>query len=321
MGLLSSLFGEKKTDENLSSEEKQNQKNFDILKYDGIRARNMGKLDYAVRCFEEAAALNDEPETLSLLAGTYLQTNRIDDARITLDRLAAQTPSDVKVLLSLANVCFMQEDYEAMNNACQKALALDDKNAQAYFLTARAERGLKNYLNAIVMLTKAIAQDESFTQAYLLRAEILWEMRQANEALDDLNHILPLKPDDEEALLLKGKIEAALGHIGEAHTCFDKIMQINPFNEQAYLLKGEMLCEEKKLKEAEELYTEAIDLMPDKASFYQERGRARLLNGDKKGATDDMKKAIEIAPEKEELISGNFSNMEKNGPENQTTEN
>lgn len=314
MGLLSALFGEKKPDDKQQSpQEKQNQRNFDILKYDGIRARNMGKLPYAIKCFEEAVALNDEPETLGLLASAYLQAGRTDDARITLDRLTEKEPADIHALLSLASVCYMQEDYEGMDTACQKAIALDEQNPQAYFLAAKAARGVKNDLNTIVMLTKAIAADETFAQAYQLRAEVLWDMRQPNEALDDLNRILSQNPDDEEALLLKGKIEAVAGHTEEAAGCFDKVMEMNPFNETAYLLKGGMLCKEKKLEEAESLYTEAIDLMPDKAAFYQERGRVRLLNGNKEGAADDMKKAIEIAPEKEELISGNFSNFGKNG--------
>ena len=61
MGLLSSLFGKSKSDAN--EQEKQDKKNFDILKYDGIRARNMGKLPYAIKCFEEAVALQEEKET------------------------------------------------------------------------------------------------------------------------------------------------------------------------------------------------------------------------------------------------------------------
>ena len=48
----------------------------------------MGKLHYAIKCFEEAVAINDELETLSLLATAYTQANRLDDARITLDRMA-----------------------------------------------------------------------------------------------------------------------------------------------------------------------------------------------------------------------------------------
>ena len=43
MGIFSSIFGgSKKTEE---------EKNFDILKYDGIRAMRIGKLTYALKCF------------------------------------------------------------------------------------------------------------------------------------------------------------------------------------------------------------------------------------------------------------------------------
>lgn len=311
MGLLSTLFRNRKPEEEMNPEKKQNLKNFDILKYDGIRARNMGRLTYAIKCFEEAVSLNDEPETLGLLASAYLQADRTEDARTTLLRLTEKNPSDINALLSLANVCYMQEDYKGMDEACQKVITSDNRNIQALFLAAKAARGTGNSLNAIVMLTKAISVNESFTQAFQLRAEILWEMRQANEAMEDIGHILSSDPDYEDALLLKGKIEAALGHTDEACSCFDKLMENNPFNETAYLMKGRMLGELKKLPEAEKLYTEAIELMPDKAVFYQERGRIRLLNGNKNGAIDDMKKAMEIEPEKEEQISGSFSNLGK----------
>lgn len=133
----------RKSKSDANEQEKQDKKNFDILKYDGIRARNMGKLPYAIKCFEEAVALQEEKETLGLLASAYLQANRTEDARITLDRLIAQDETNVQALLSLASVCYIQEDYEGMDKACQKAIALDEKNAQAYYLAARAARGLK----------------------------------------------------------------------------------------------------------------------------------------------------------------------------------
>lgn len=313
MGLLSALFGDKKPEKETNPEEKEKQKKFDILKYDGIRARNMGKLPYSIKCFEEAVALNDEPETLELLANAYLRAGRTEDARATFVRLTEKEASNINALLSLASVCYMLEDYKGTDEACRKAIALDGKNVQAYFLAAKAAKGTGNSIDAIVMLTKAIALDESFMQAFQFRAEILWEMRQAKEATEDLDHILSSAPTDEDALLLKGKIEAALGHTDEACSCFDKVMEANPFNETAYLMKGGMLGEIKRLAEAETLYTEAIDLMPGRAVFYQERGRIRLLEGNETGAIDDMKKAIEIEPEKEGQISGSFSNFGKNG--------
>lgn len=87
-GIIIIFIRKSKSDAN--EQEKQDKKNFDILKYDGIRARNMGKLPYAIKCFEEAVALQEEKETLGLLASAYLQANRTEDARITLDRLIAK---------------------------------------------------------------------------------------------------------------------------------------------------------------------------------------------------------------------------------------
>ena len=52
MGIFSSLFGgSKKTEE---------EKNFDILKYDGFRAMRIGNLTYALKCFEEATAIQED---------------------------------------------------------------------------------------------------------------------------------------------------------------------------------------------------------------------------------------------------------------------
>ena len=48
MGLFKSLFGGNNTPE--TEKEKNDKKNFEILKYDGIRAQRKGKLTYANKC-------------------------------------------------------------------------------------------------------------------------------------------------------------------------------------------------------------------------------------------------------------------------------
>ena len=120
MGLLSSLFGGEKKKEN----NQQENKNFDILKYDGIRARNIRQLPYAIKCFEEAIALKEDAETMELLAASYIQTGKTDEARVIYNRLTEIEPENTKTLLSLAGVCFIQEDYPAMNESCEKAISL-----------------------------------------------------------------------------------------------------------------------------------------------------------------------------------------------------
>ena len=305
MGIFSSLFGgNKKTEDN-------KEKNFDILKYDGIRAMRIGKLTYAIKCLEEATAFQEDLETMQHLVNIYKRVNQMDDARRLMNRMTELAPDQPLVFQSLASLCYMQEDYAGMNEACQKALALDDQNANHYFLSAKAAVGLKNGIQAIAMLTKAIMLNETFTEAYQMRAEILWAMRQAKDASEDIEKLLEMNPEDENALLLKGEILAVGGEEEQAMGLIDQVLALNPFCEKAYLLKGNYFLAQKEFDKAIEVYNEALEINPNFAQAYHERGRVKLAKGDKAGSMEDMKKAIELAPENGANITGEYNNYEQ----------
>ncbi len=303
MGIFSSLFGgNKKTEE---------EKNFDILKYDGIRAMRIGKLTYALKCFEEATALKEDLETMNHQANTYIRVNRMDDARRLMERMTEIAPDQPLVFQSLASLCYMQEDYKAMNDACQKALVLNDQDPGTYFLSAKAAVGLSNGIQAIAMLTKAIMLNEEFAEAYQMRAEILWAMRQPKDANEDIEKLLAINPEDESALLLKGEILAVSGEEEQALQLMNQVLELNPFNEKAYLLKGSYYLLKKEFDKAIAVYDEALEINPNFAQAYHERGRVKLEKGDKQGSMEDMKRAIELAPENGANISGEYNNYEQ----------
>ncbi len=305
MGIFSSLFGgNKKTEDN-------KEENFDILKYDGIRAMRIGKLTYAIKCLEETTAIQEDLETMQHLVNVYIRVNQMDDARRLMNRMTELAPDQPLVFQSLASLCYMQEDYAGMNEACQKALALDDQNANHYFLSAKAAVGLKNGIQAIAMLTKAIMLNETFTEAYQMRAEILWAMRQAKDASEDIEKLLEMNPEDENALLLKGEILAVGGEEEQAMGLIDQVLALNPFCEKAYLLKGNYFLAQKEFDKAIEVYNEALEINPNFAQAYHERGRVKLAKGDKAGSMEDMKKAIELAPENGANITGEYNNYEQ----------
>ena len=56
MGFFKSFFSGKPANPE-EEKQKNNQKNFEIFKYDGMRAQRMGRADYAIKCFTEALAL------------------------------------------------------------------------------------------------------------------------------------------------------------------------------------------------------------------------------------------------------------------------
>ena len=305
MGIFSSLFGGNKTPE------ENKEKNFDILKYDGIRAMRIGKLVYALKCFEEATAIKEDLETMQHQANTYIRMNRMDDARQLMVRMTELAPNQPLVFQSLASLCYMQEDYPAMNEACQKALALNDQDPSTYFLSAKAAVGLNNGIQAIAMLTKAIMLNEEFVEAYQMRAEILWTMRQAKDANEDIEKLLSMNPEDENALLLKAEIMAVSGAEEQALEVIDQVLALNPFCEKAYLLKGSYFLVKQAFDKAIAVYDEAIEMNANFAQAYHERGRVKLAMGDKKGSMEDMKRAIELAPENGANISGEYNNYEQ----------
>lgn len=298
-----------------SEKKKNNQKRFEIFKYDGLRAQRMGRPDYAVKCFTEALAIEEEFETMGYLSQIYIHMGETEKARELLEKMTVMEPHIASTFLTLANVCFLQEDYQAMEEAAGKAISLEEGNAVAHYLLGKARKGQNDELMTIAHLTKAITLQEDFIEARLMRAEALLYMKQYKETMEDIDAVLAQNAEEETAVLLRGKVKEATGQEEEAEADYKVVTEINPFNEQAFLYLGQLFINQKKLAEAIELFDEAIELNPNFAEAYKERGRAKLLNGDKEGSVEDMKKSLELNPKDEANLNGEFKNL---GPKPET---
>ena len=69
-----------KSDTPESEKQKNDRKRFEIFKYDGLRAQRMGRPDYAVKCFTEALAIEEDFETLGYLSQLYVQLGETANA-------------------------------------------------------------------------------------------------------------------------------------------------------------------------------------------------------------------------------------------------
>ena len=222
MGFFKSFFSGK-SDSPANEKQKNEQKNFEIFKYDGMRAQRMGRTDYAIKCFTEALAIQEDFETMGYLAQVYTQTNELDEAHKLLERMTEIEPEHTSTYLSLANVCYMQEDYPAMAGAAKKAIEIEEGNAMAHYLLGKADNGQGDGIMCIAHLTKAIVLKDDFIEARLLRAEALVQMQQYKEAMEDIDTILAQDPEDESAILLRGKIEEATGNKEKAESSYQKV--------------------------------------------------------------------------------------------------
>lgn len=309
MGFFSNLFGNSK--ESAETQEQQKEKNFDILKFDGLKAQKMGKIPYSVRCFTEALALKEDFSTRLYLAQSYIIQQEYALALEQLHKMSELQPDNVDTYLIMAKVADQQQDWSTLNEACQKAAQVDGNRADIHYYFGKACYGLKDELSAIAMLTKALALDENLQAAYLLRCEVLTHMRQYKEAEKDIDHLLVTEPENESYLLHKADLRARQGDAAQAIELYKQLTVLNPFLDEAYLAGSELLISSGQPEQALTLLNEAIDINPDFAAAYKARGNVKQLTGDKAGAVEDLKKALELAPQEGEEVSGNFSNVEQ----------
>ena len=163
-----SLFSSSKAATPEEEKSKNDQKNFDILKYDGVRAQKIGQVAYAIKCFTEALKLQEDFETMTYLVAAYTTANKAEEALEVLNRMVELEPDHINTLLTRVNVLFMLDKDADVIVDCRHILELEETNHLAWFLMGKAKRTTSDPLGAIADLTKAIALKEDFTDAYLM---------------------------------------------------------------------------------------------------------------------------------------------------------
>lgn len=272
MGFLKKLFGG--SDQPSDNLKKGNDnKQFDTLKYDGVRALRQGQSAFAVQCFTHALQLQNDLECRDYLSQAYVHTDQLPLAAEQLQLLTEAQPDNISIFIRLAEVYFMAENYDNMATTCIRAMELDKENIGVLFAYARACNGQGNAIQAIALLTKAIALKDDFADARLMRGDLLLKMGDANGADEDAKMLQEQCPDNEDVLLLVARILEAKGQHNEAIEAYGRVLDVNPF------------C----------------------LAAFKERGAIRMATGDSKGAGEDMKQVLELDPNTASNVSGEYS--------------
>lgn len=306
MGFFKRLFGGKT--ETPAEKENKTEKNFDVLKFDGVRALRQGQFAYAIECLNAALQLkgagaesevsgNEESQEV-LEVRDYLSQALIHNGELLLayeqlQKLSEAQPDNKQIFVRMAEVAYMMEDYGAMANACEKGMLIDREDAHLLYLYSRACLGQGDVINTIAMLTRSIMlaekkeeaqaegdqqqnQEQAFAQqaqSRLLRGETLLKMGDLKGADEDAVWLLErLNQPSEEVLLLKARILHAEGKADDAILYYNKVVETNPFS----------------------------------AVAFKERGAIYLEKGDKENAEKDMQSFLEVNPKEAEAVNGEF---------------
>ncbi|WP_028897764.1 lipopolysaccharide assembly protein LapB [Prevotella sp. HUN102] len=262
MNFFQKLFGgkeENKEETKAASEAKD----FEVLKYDGVRAMKSGENDYALRCFKHALELQEDYEIRDYLSIVYARTGQLSEAYEQLLKLSEVQPDNQQIFIRMANIAYMMEDYGIMSNACEKALLIDKENPEVSYLYAQATKGQGDDVNTVAMATKAISLNDSYGDAYLLRGETLLRMQQLEEADADAQWLLEHTEDNEDVLLLKARIERARNNAPLALEYFSKVIDASPFSIAAFRERGLLYEETGETDKAKEDLEKADELQRD----------------------------------------------------------
>ncbi len=305
-----SATGQENSSESLSSEEHEQQYNFETLRDDGLRSLNAGQPTLAVKYLEEALKYRDDDETWGHLADAYIRCGQGETALPILDKLIDKHKDQPKLYVAAAQAAEQARDWDKMEDYAHQALRLEETNDVVRFLLARAQYHLHDYISAIATLTQLLGNDEGYVPVRQLRAQTLYEMNQYHEAEKDIQYMLDHETGTEDCYLLKAKLCLSQGRQQEALEACLQILAINPFHREAPLMAAQIYMQTNRLDKALELLNETLEMMPDLAEGYKLRGRVKHLLHDEAGAIEDLKRSVELAPEQQQNLTGTFCNIQ-----------
>lgn len=262
MGFFKTLFtGKEATTEEKEAEQQRN--DFDMFKYDGIQALSIGKVDFAIACFEHALEIQDDAEVRHNYVNALMRNEDFDEAICQLEHLCQMQPENENVSVALAELYFQQERYDEAADTCKKAIETWTELPAPHYIMAKVEHAMGKLFEAVAQSTLAICKQNDYEEARMLRAKLLIDMGQTSEATEDIEHLLSLNADNDEALMLKACCKEMQGKTDEAKELYHKVIDINPFMPQAYINLAGILRAEGNDKEAAEMAAEGLRLSPE----------------------------------------------------------
>jgi tetratricopeptide (TPR) repeat protein len=261
-----SIFSSTPEDTPEEAAQKAAMKNFDIFKYDGVRAMRIGQMQYAIKCFIEALKIREDREVEMQLLQAYVSLHKLEEAWEVADRMVTAEPEEYSWRLSRATLASRIDRADEALQDCLFLVEADTKEAEVYMTLGSLYLDKGETESAIVALTKAIELNNELAEPYRLRCVAFMKLHeQLDKAMADAEEYIRLTPENEQAYILRGRLHEQDGKPEKAEEDYSMAIEYNPFCEEAFRL----------------------------------RSKVRSLLGDETGAAEDAEAANEIAPVEE----------------------
>ncbi len=263
----------------------------------GMAALSQLEYETAEQSFEAAVAAGENAQQAYRGQGmAYLAMARYDDSIAAFERALAQSNgmvSDIEYDISyyLAVAQYKNGDADGAYNTYSAMIALDDTNAQAYYLRGSVALKSGRHEEAVADFDKAVSLTPKDYDLYIRIYEDLLNTDSKSEGEVYLRKAL--EGDTKMSIYQQGKFYYYLGQYEDARNSFEKAsssidtVELILFLGKTYESLGDM-------NYAASLYSNFLDKHADAAEVFNQLGLCRLKAGEYSSALEAFEKGMAI---------------------------
>ena len=198
-----------------------------ILQFSGT-LKESGRFEDAKAQLHAGLQVADHAAFRSNLGAAMLEENRLDEARMHLDRAIKLNPDYAAAHMNLGNVFVHQGRLDEAIGKYEKTLQLDPGFAVAHYNLGRLLAEKKRFPEAISHYRDALRLDPELAKAHSQLGDTLQLLGRFDEALEEYQNSVRINPNDAEAYNGWGVVLAKQGRLPEATTQFQHAVRLNP---------------------------------------------------------------------------------------------
>jgi tetratricopeptide (TPR) repeat protein len=190
---------------------------------------------------------------------------------------------------------FDAKNYDLAVAEYNQAIALDPKNATAYFLRGQAYGNKNDDDRAIADYSQAIALDPKYAEAYVFRG-IIYEFKYPDRAIADFSQAVALNPQDSLSYTWRADTYFAKGDFDRAIADYAQSIKVDPKWAYVYRARGNAYRAKGDPDRAIADYIQTIKVDSDYPTAFLDRALVYFYAGSPAKALADLDQASKLDP-------------------------
>jgi predicted TPR repeat methyltransferase len=230
----------------------------------------------------------------------YLKTNRIQEARVILERITASGTADAETWFLLGATHGMLGNPENAERCSREAVKLGPDFMPAWHNLGKALNDQNRFEEAITVFRRVLQKQPQDITSLTGLAHALTQRGDINEAFDVCKNAIDIAPDNIDTLITMGNLLQRQGKFDQALGWYQRALAFNPNSFQISANISLALKALGRLDEAAAAANQALALAPHSASLHYALGMILIMQHKHDGAASHLYEAFRLNPDHKE---------------------